>query len=42
MLETKSPNEGWPWMVRFTMRTCSRSALIYQSFDPTDDIGKLE
>ena len=42
MLETKSPNGRWPWMVEFGMRTCSRSRFISQSFDPTDDIGKLK
>ena len=42
MLETKSPNERWPWMIAFTMSTCSKSTLIHQSFDPTDDISKLK
>ena len=42
MLETKSPNGRWPWMVQFTMRTSSRFSMIHQSFDPTDEIGKLE
>ena len=42
MLETKSPNERWPWMVEFALRKCTIFGIINQSFDPTDNIGKLK